>query len=266
MPAAVPGSARYASLVAAAVALGLLVAFFWREYRREASQRVSFVNQVSHELRTPLTNIRMYADLLESDLERMPEDESEQPKGRLKIIAEESQRLSRLIGNVLTMARQQRSGLTLKPQSAIVDDVIRDVLRQFEPALNRCQVEASFEAGAGESVSVDVDVLEQILVNLFSNVEKYAASGCVLNVASSQTVESTAITVSDSGPGIPDRQRDAIFRPFYLMSDRLVDTAGTGIGLSIARELAQLHGGDVQLVDSTAGASFEVTLKTRNTK
>ena len=80
----------------------------------------------------------MYADLLESDLERMPEDESEQPKGRLKIIAEESQRLSRLIGNVLTMARQQRSGLTLKPQSAIVDDVIRDVLRQFEPALNRC--------------------------------------------------------------------------------------------------------------------------------
>jgi signal transduction histidine kinase len=208
----------------------------------------------------------MYADLLESDLERMPEDESEQPKGRLKIIAEESQRLSRLIGNVLTMARQQRSGLTLKPQSAIVDDVIRDVLRQFEPALNRCQVEASFEAGAGESVSVDVDVLEQILVNLFSNVEKYAASGGVLNVASSQTVESTAITVSDSGPGIPDRQRDAIFRPFYLMSDRLVDTAGTGIGLSIARELAQLHGGDVQLVDSTAGASFEVTLKTRNTK
>lgn len=260
---------RYASLVAAAVALGLLVAFFWREYRRElreASQRVSFVNQVSHELRTPLTNIRMYADLLESDLERMPEDESEQPKSRLKIIAEESQRLSRLIGNVLTMARQQRSGLTLKPQPAVVDDVIRDVLRQFEPALNRCQVEASFEAGAGESVSVDVDVLEQILVNLFSNVEKYAASGGVLNVVSSQSGESTTITVSDSGPGIPARQRHAIFRPFYRSSDRLVDAAGTGIGLSIARELAQLHGGDVRLVDSKAGASFEVTLKTRNTK
>lgn len=257
---------RYASLVAAAVALGLLVAFFWREYRRElreASQRVSFVNQVSHELRTPLTNIRMYADLLESDLERMPEDESETPKGRLKIIAEESQRLSRLIGNVLTMARQQRSGLTLKPQPAVVDDVIRDVLRQFEPALSRCQVEASFEAGAGESVSVDVDVLEQILVNLFSNVEKYAASGGVLNVASSQSGESTTITVSDSGPGIPARQRDAIFRPFYRSSDRLVDAAGTGIGLSIARELAQLHGGDLRLVDSAAGASFEVTLEAK---
>jgi len=261
-------SARFsmtASLAAAAVALCLLVAFFWREYRRElreASQRVSFVNQVSHELRTPLTNIRMYADLLESDLDRMPDDETTQPRSRLKVIAEESQRLSRLIGNVLTMARQQRKALALKPQPAIVDDVIRDVLRQFEPALSRCKVEATFEAASGESVSVDVDVLEQILVNLFSNVEKYAAAGGVLRVASSQTDKTTTITVSDAGPGIPPRQCDAIFRPFYRSSDRLVDAAGTGIGLSIARELAQLHGGDLRLVASETGACFEVTLKT----
>jgi signal transduction histidine kinase len=254
-----------ASLAASAVALCLLVGFFWREYRRElreASQRVSFVNQVSHELRTPLTNIRMYADLLESDLERMPDDETTQPKSRLKVIAEESQRLSRLIGNVLTMARQQRKALTLKPEPAIVDDVIRDVLRQFEPALSRGKVEATFDAASGESVSVDVDVLEQILVNLFSNVEKYAASGGALRVASSQTDTTTTITVSDAGPGIPPRQRDAIFRPFYRSSDRLVDAAGTGIGLSIARELAQLHGGDLRLLTSDAGACFEVTLKT----
>lgn len=262
-------SARFsmtASLAAAAVALCLLVAFFWREYRRElreASQRVSFVNQVSHELRTPLTNIRMYADLLESDLDRMPEDKTTQPRSRLKVIAEESQRLSRLIGNVLTMARQQRKTLTLKPQPAIVDDVIRDVLRQFEPALSRCKVEATFEATSGESVSVDVDVLEQILVNLFSNVEKYAAAGGVLRVASSQTDKTTTIAVSDAGPGIHPRQRDAIFRPFYRSSDRLVDAAGTGIGLSIARELAQLHGGNLRLVASETGACFEVTLKTR---
>lgn len=260
-------SARFsmnASLAAATVALGLLVTFFWREYRRElreASQRVSFVNQVSHELRTPLTNIRMYADLLESDLDRMPEGETEQPKGRLKVIAEESQRLSRLIGNVLTMARQQRNTLTLKPQPAIMDEVIQDVLRQFEPAFSRCQVDATFEAGAGARVSFDVDVLEQILVNLFSNVEKYAPGG-TLSVSSSQSGETAIIIVSDTGPGIPARQRTAIFQPFYRSSDRLEDAAGTGIGLSIAKELAQLHGGDVRLIDSPAGASFKVTLKT----
>jgi len=203
----------------------------------------------------------MYADLLESDLHRMPDDVTTQPKSRLKVIAEESQRLSRLIGNVLTMARQQRQTLTLKPQTAIVDDVIRDVLRQFEPALSRCEITASFEAAAGEPVSIDVDVVEQILVNLFSNVEKYAASGGVLQVASSQTGETTTITVSDGGPGIPARHHEAIFQPFYRSSDRLVDVAGTGIGLSIARELAQLHGGDVRLVDSETGACFEVTLK-----
>lgn len=261
-------SARFsmnASLAAAAVALGLLVVFFWREYRRElreASQRVSFVNQVSHELRTPLTNIRMYADLLESDLERQPDEATTQSKGRLKVIAEESQRLSRLIGNVLTMARQQRKALTLKPQPAIVDDVIRDVLRQFEPALSRCNVKASLQAAAERTVPVDVDVLEQILVNVVSNVEKYAASGGVLGIVSIQSNQKTTITISDAGPGIPARQRDAIFRPFYRSSDRLEDAAGTGIGLSIARELARLHGGDLRLIHSDTGACFEVTLKT----
>lgn len=259
-------SARFtmnAGLISAGVALCLLVAIFWREYRRElreASQRVSFVNQVSHELRTPLTNIRMYADLLESDLEGLPEDESTRPKGRLRVIAEESQRLSRLIGNVLTMARQQRNTLTLKRQPGVVDEVVRDVLRQFEPALKRCEVTASFEANAPDPVSLDVDALEQILVNLFSNVEKYAASGGVLNVATQQTDGVVTLTVSDEGPGVPARQKEAVFQPFYRSSDRLEDAAGTGIGLSIARELARLHGGELRLLESESGATFEVTL------
>ncbi|MFP6766340.1 MAG: HAMP domain-containing sensor histidine kinase, partial [Planctomycetaceae bacterium] len=261
-------SARFslnASLAAAGVAVCLLVAFFWRGYRRElqeASQRVSFVNQVSHELRTPLTNIRMYADLLESDLDRITDEDASRPRGRLKVIAEESQRLTRLIGNVLTMARQQRNTLALKRQPAVIDNIVRDVLQQFEPALNRCSIVTLFEAAASEAVPVDIDALEQILVNLFSNVEKYAASGGSLKITTVQSEVVTRITVSDAGPGIPVRQRTAIFRPFYRSSDRLEDAAGTGIGLSIARELARLHGGDIQLIESKSGACFEVTLKT----
>ena len=261
-------SARFsmnASLAAAAVAVCLLMAFFWREYRRElreASQRVSFVNQVSHELRTPLTNIRMYADLLESDLNTINENDASRPRGRLRVIAEESQRLSRLIGNVLTMARQQRKTLTLKHQPAIIDDIIRDVLRQFEPALNRCHIKVIFKSAAPDTVSVDVDALEQILVNLFSNVEKYAASGKLLKLSTTQADDLTTITVSDAGPGIPARQRNAIFRPFYRSSDRLEDAAGTGIGLSIALELARLHSGNIRLIETDSGACFEVTLNT----
>lgn len=253
------------SLSVAAVTLGLLVFVFWRDVTREmqeAAQRVSFVNQVSHELRTPLTNIRMYADLLGRDLEALPEEESSSPRDRLRIIVSESSRLSRLIGNVLTFARQQRRTLALRPKPASVDSVINDVLEQFEPALQRNGIESEFDAAAPGTVLLDVDVLEQILVNLFSNVEKYAASGGRLCVVSRFEKNTSTVTVSDNGPGIPDDKQEAVFQPFQRLSNKLEDVAGTGIGLSIARELARLHGGDVTLVRSEVGAVFRVVLNT----
>ncbi len=255
------------TLTAAALGLTVLAFFFWRDYTREfreAAQRVSFVNQVSHELRTPLTNIRMYADMLSGDLQDLPEGESRKSKGRLSVIVSESQRLSRLIGNVLTFARQQRKTLSLNRTAGCVDDVVSSVLERFEPGLTRLKIESDFEPAAPGTVSLDVDALEQILGNLFSNVEKYAAEGGRLSISSYQENGTSTVTVSDAGPGIPREQRQAVFQPFYRLSNRLEDAAGTGIGLAIARELARMHGGDLKLVDSPvgAGAMFQVTLAT----
>lgn len=254
----------FASLAAVAAALGVIAFFFVREYARdmkEASQQVSFVNQVSHELKTPLTNIRMYAELLERDLDGVSSAGAEKPKQRLEIILSEGQRLTRLIGNVLTFARQQRKTLQLQPREVRPDQLIERIIDRFRPAFADQQIETTFDGNADSAMQIDPDFLEQILGNLISNVEKYAASGGSLNVRSS--VESCVLTldICDAGPGIPPAKRGAVFEPFARVTNAVSYAAGTGIGLSIARELARLHGGDVILMDSDSGCWFRATIK-----
>ncbi len=248
---------------AVAGALAVLVAVFWREYSREiqqAAQRVSFVNQVSHELKTPLTNIRMYADLLAADLEHLDGPANGKPADRLRVIVSESQRLSRLISNVLTFGRQQRQTLVLRPRLASIDELVQRVVEQFTPTLERLGIRIELELGASKPASVDEDAVEQILVNLVSNVEKYASTGGLLRITTAIENAVAKITVTDAGPGIPIAMRQAVFEPFVRVSSRLEDAAGTGIGLSIARDLARLHGGDLRMSDSDPGASFCVEL------
>ncbi len=251
----------------AAIGLGLVVVavYFYREYAREmreAARRVNFVDQVSHELKTPLTNIRMYAELLQGDLESLDLDDAEKPLGHLEVVVAESQRLSRLIGNVLTFARQRRDQLSLRKTTARVDEVIAAVVERFRPGLRQKGIEVALQSAADVPVRLDVDAVEQILGNLISNVEKYAAAGEHLQIVSRLEDSQTTIVVADRGPGIPAGLREKVFRPFYRLSDRIEGTTGTGIGLSIARKLARLHGGDVVLLPSEAGARFQVRLHT----
>ena len=253
------------ALAVGALGLVALAGYFYREYARdirEASQRVSFVNQVSHELRTPLTNIRMYADLLESDLDGLPDETAVKPRSRLDVIQLESQRLSRLIGNVLTFARHQRKTLRLSPTPCCVDHVVQDVLTRFRPSLEQLGVRCEFLPGAARRVKADVDAVEQILGNLINNVEKYAAGGQWLSIKTRHQQGQTMILVADRGPGVAPSVREAVFQPFWRGDHSVSGVAGTGIGLSIARELARMHGGDVRLLESEQGALFQVELAT----
>lgn len=252
-----------ASVIASfAVALGGLALYLYREHTRAArlaTQRMNFVNQVSHELKTPLTNIRLYAELLADQI-----DETEgKPRRYVDIIVAESERLSRLILNVLNFGRLQREPLRLRREPGCVDTVVRTALEAFGPALQAKNVVVELRAAARATVSLDADALEQILNNLFSNVEKYAAAGGKLEVTTSQDAHLSRVRVHDHGPGIPRRESKRIFEPFYRISSKLSDgISGTGIGLTIARGLARLHGGDLTLIDTDDGACFEVSLRT----
>ncbi len=234
-----------------------LAFYFYRESSREmreAARRVTFVNQVSHELKTPLTNIRMYAELLEDEVDGAA-------RRHLGVIVSESQRLSRLILNILTFSRHERRELKLRRRTGVVDDAVGALLEQFRPSLDTLGIELKLSPGAGEPVSFDADAVQQIVANLLSNVEKYAAAGGRVDVATEQAGDEVVITVRDRGPGVAEPDRERIFEPFYRPSNALSDgVTGTGIGLAIARDLARLHGGDLVLTPAEAGACFRLTL------
>ena len=250
-------------MAAGALALVLTIVgagvWLYRDSTRElrlAAQRVSFVNQVSHELKTPLTNVRLHAELLEDHLE------AADPEGqrRLGIVIAESQRLGRLITNVLSFASAEKGKLHVHPAPASVDDVVADVLAQFAPGLEAQGVKARFQGGAPGRVLVDADALSQMLGNLLGNVEKYAPGGEV-TVATQAEGSRITVTVQDSGPGIPRADWQRVFRPFVRLADAALEgVPGTGIGLGLARDLARRHGGDLQLIPSARGACFQLTL------
>lgn len=269
LPGQAPGSTAgtmyglAGGVAAVGIAVGLLAFVLVRDYTRdmkEAGRKVSFVNQVSHELKTPLTNICLYAELLGKDIDSLPEQDVQQPRKRLEVILSEGQRLSRLIGNVLTFARQERRSLQPQFAQSVPDDIIEQVLKHFQPVLAALDVRIDLQLNAAESRRLDPDFLEQILVNLISNVEKYAAEGESLLIRSRLEEESLVIDVIDNGPGISGFDRDRVFEPFVRLSEDVSSAAGTGIGLAISRELARLHGGDVWLTDSSSGCHFVVRL------
>jgi len=263
-PALDPGlTGLLAGLGATALLILMLGSFLFKESRREinlARQRVSFVNQVSHELKTPLTNIQLYSELLEDEIE-------EEAPGReqLQIIQEESRKLSRMIQNVLSFARQQRSKLKINPRPQIPDRIIERTLSTHAPGLKQQGIQVETDLDATDTMKLDPDIVAQILGNLISNAEKYAV-GSQLAIRSRRKNDTLRIDVADTGPGIPRKAFSKVFEPFFRLESRVTEgVSGTGIGLSIARDLARLHGGDLSLRNGKIGAHFVLTLKSLDT-
>ena len=268
--------------VMASILMVIIIFIIYREYNREirqAQQRVNFVSQVSHELKTPLTNIRMYAELLETKIaslnqqepaqeqsrEQFQEQSQEQSKSQhfLNVIINESQRLSRLIENVLSFSKAQKNTLEINRSEGFIDECIENVLLSFKPVLQQKHLSVQFNKGAGAPVLFDAQLLEQILNNLFSNIEKYAAQGKQIDISSSQSARETTIEIRDYGPGIAIKEQQKIFEPFYRSHSKLTEgVSGTGIGLAISQQLAILHGGHLSYKNVPQGACFVIQIET----
>lgn len=226
---------------------------------RVAQQRVTFVNQISHELKTPLTNIRLYAEMASHRAESTGDAIA---KRQLGVVEAETSRLDRLIQNVLNYARQQRDKLTIQPKEVVVDEVVGRTVEFWKPLLQKKGFETSVTLNGPPMVNADPDAIEQILGNLISNVDKYGNSGKWIGIRTEFDARNTRIIVEDRGPGIPTGKRRAVFEPFErLRSDLTEGVSGTGIGLTISRELAQLHGGSLVVCPNYKdGARFILTL------
>jgi hypothetical protein len=249
------------------VGSGIILVFvvgwlYFHESAREirvAQQRVTFVNQISHELKTPLTNIRLYAEMAAHRAESQGDAIA---KRQLGVVEAETARLDRLIQNVLNYARQQRDKLTIQPKSLVLDELVGRTIEFWKPLLETKGFEITYSLGGPASINADPDAIEQILGNLISNVDKYANSGKWIGIRTEHDGRHTRVIVEDRGPGIPAGKRRAVFEPFErLRSDLAEGVSGTGIGLTISRELAQLHGGSLTVCPQYRdGARFILTL------
>jgi signal transduction histidine kinase len=247
-----------ASLMAMALAgTGGFLFLMQRKEWAESEKRVSFVNRVSHELGTPLTNMTLNLELASRSLRTKPEVAGQ----RLEKVREEVERLGRLVKNVLIHSRRNRGEPSGQGGRCDPDQVIGDVISQFRPALERRGVEVAWQAGGVGEMMLDGDALAQIVWNLISNVEKYAADGGWLGIGSERSGDELAVRVSDRGTGVPAARLDSIFEAFERIEQSTSEgVSGTGLGLTISRELARDRGGDLVLLTRATGAEFLLTL------
>jgi signal transduction histidine kinase len=236
------------------IAAGLLTVALLQLRRQQelARLRTEFVSGVSHELRTPLAQIRWFAELL-----HMGKLRSEEERGRSAgIIDQEARRLTYLVENVLNFSRAEKGTNRISPAPADLDHEITDALELFAPLARARRMTVASALNANAVVSFDRDALRQILLNLLDNAVKYGPAGQTITVSSEVVGDRARISVEDQGPGIPHVDRLRVWEP-YVRLNRDVESAtgGSGIGLSVVRELVTLHGGRTRAEGGPSGGA-----------
>jgi signal transduction histidine kinase len=208
-----------------------------------------FLRGVSHNLQTPLTSIRAYAEQLGEA----------QPDRRLGIIAEQAERLSRMVRQLLTVTRLESGAL--KPRTEVVSLSTR--ARKAWEALGVDEVPFALDdQAAGWLAVADTDQLDQVLWALLDNAVKYGAGSPVrAAIAVDEAARRVRLTISDSGPGIVEGDRDRLFTRFARGHEAETD-GGSGLGLYVSRELCRAMGGELVLepAASSRGAAFMIDL------
>lgn len=267
-PGAAPGDVARRQVMVFTAAFGVLLTVIaagcvltWRLMRREtemARLKSDFVANVSHDLRTPLSVIRMFGETLE--LGRVPDEAHRHEYYR--IITRESERLSRLIDNVLDFSRIESGRRRYERTPTAVEPLVRETLEAFAYPLEqgRFKVELTVAPGLPD-VPMDPDAVGQALANLVDNAIKYSADDRVLHVEARREGDWLALTVADRGIGIPAAEHARIFEKFYRVGrSETQGHRGSGVGLALVRHVVEAHGGSVD-VQSVPGEGSRFTLR-----
>jgi signal transduction histidine kinase len=221
-----------------------------------ARQKTDFVSNVSHELKTPLTSIRMFSELLAEG--RVVDPQKRQ--SYLRIISAESSRLTRLINNVLDFSRMERGEKKYDMRRLDLVALIRETVENYRPHLEASGFKFECDLpGEVIEVNADRDALAQVAVNLLSNAEKYSGPHKEISLSIQrrpEPLQHVEVRVLDRGPGVPHGCEDKIFEKFYRAHDSLSSgIQGSGLGLTLARQIARAHGGDVAYQPRKGGGS-----------
>ena len=219
--------------------------------------RREFVSNVSHELRSPITSIRGFAEGMADGV--IPAEEH--PK-YLRLVADESKRLSGLVNDLLALSRLERDDA--KPELSVFDinEMLRRAIIRRMPDLEEKKIEIACEPETDPCyVRADRDRIEQVVINLLDNAIKFTGDEGKITLSSRVRGEKAEVTVRDNGIGVAEEDRDKIFDRFFTADRAHTSGKGTGLGLSICRRIMEMHGQSLRLLDTDVGAAFRFTLE-----
>jgi PAS domain S-box-containing protein len=221
--------------------------------------RNSFVAQATHELRTPLTNIRLY---VESAIEDGEQDPALRSKA-LNVINGETRRLERIVGEMLSVAEIEAGSFKLKSAEVRLDTVFEELRHDYEEQAKAKNITLAFNLPPKlPNIRADRDKVMLALHNLVGNGLKYTSDGGSVTINVVVDADTLTVSVTDTGIGISPEDAEKVFERFYRAKDtRVSKITGTGLGLTIAREVVRLHGGDISVESQlNKGSTFTMTL------
>jgi len=260
------GSSFYVPAIALVISLNLVGGYLlWRDTRREmrlAELRSQFVSSVSHELKTPLTSIRMFAEILKTQ-----NSVDELMKGEcLDTIVNESERLTRLLNNVLDFSRIEHGQRTYRMESIQLAEVVSAAAKTMQYPLTEQGFDLRVDVDEGiPPVKADRDALKQAILNLLTNAMKYSGPSRGIELRLLPQNGDALIQVADHGIGIPEHEQPRIFEKFYRA--RVPENhaiSGTGLGLALVAHIVQGHGGTIHIDSSPGrGSTFSIRIPVR---
>ncbi len=243
-PVPVEGAAEIATLAGAFNDLAA-------QLRRAQQAERNFLLSVSHELKTPLTAIRGYAEAVE--------DGAVDPRDAAAIVASEARRLERLVGDLLDLARMNRTDFSVHNSEIDLAEVVEDAVRRYEQQAESFGVELRAVPDSPAPAIADADRVLQVVSNLVENALRLTPAGGQVRVVAAPGV----LRVEDTGPGLAEADTERAFERFYLHERYgLERQVGTGLGLAIVKELTLAMGGDVE-VESSPGTLTVFTVRLR---
>lgn len=221
-------------------------------------ERKEFLSSIAHELRTPITFIKGYTDIL------YKRDLSERDRQKyLRIIIDETNRLSRLIKDLFDLAKMDENAFVINKECLHMDDFVASIEAKLRPAFHEKHIDLFVQCEAGLTLLADTIRLEQIILNLLNNALTYCSSGDSTFLQVERNNHFVSIIIKDTGKGIPQKDLPYIFERFYRVDkSRTRANGGLGLGLAIVKELVHAHGGEITVVsEENKGTTFKLLFK-----
>ncbi|MFT4304853.1 MAG: ATP-binding protein, partial [Candidatus Woesearchaeota archaeon] len=227
--------------------------------------RSDFISNVSHELRTPLTSIMGYSKLL---IKGKIGEINEQQEKSLKVIVEESERLTRLINDLLDLSKLEKGKIELKLSEVNVNEIVDEVVEAMCTLSEEKCIRVDVKTNELPNIYADRDKIKQVLNNLVSNALKFTEENGNVKIITNNNQKDIEVKVIDTGIGIAKNQIPKLFDKFYQVDPSLTKiTSGTGLGLSIALHLVNLHKGNIYVESEEGkGSTFTFTISKKLNK